>query len=316
MPSRPDENLDQTFERLFRVISSPAFLQRRGLGGELPFFISAFNPALQSKVDVLVPSLANRLANTGNFETSCEFRDLPLLRSGLTGAKLADSWQNWKAYCDTAISRMQELETENNRLYIAAYGLQEELKPEVPADQITLARADAKKDMAAFISYAVGCMMGRYSLDQPGLILADTGATLQDYLARIPHPTFTPDADGIIPLLEGEWFTDDIEGRFREFLRVTFGEDKLAENLAFIEASLGKGSRKYFAKDFYKNHLSNERAYGYKKRPIYWMFSSPEGSFQALVYLHRYTRDTVHLVLNDYVREFIGKLEEKHRQLW
>ena len=138
----------------------------------------------------------------------------------------------------------------------------------------------------------------------------------------IIHPSsFIPDQDGILPVLDGEWFTDDIVARFREFLRVTFGEDTLAENLAFIEASLGKldaktgkvkptDLRTYFVREFYKEHLKT-----YKKRPIYWMFSSPEGSFQALIYLHRYTRDTVNQLLNDYVREFIGKLEEKNRQL-
>jgi Eco57I restriction-modification methylase len=270
-----------------------------------------------------IPKAAFALAKTDwdNFETSWDFRDLPLLRSGLKGATLAASWQNWKARCDAAIRRMQELEMENNRLFITAYGLQNELAPEVPEDQITLARADARKDMAAFLSYAVGCMFGRYSLDQPGLILADAGATAQDYLARIPQTTFALDADGILPVLDGEWFQDDIVGRFREFLRVTYGEENSTENLAFIEASLGKldaktgkakptDLRTYFVRDFYKEHLKT-----YKKRPIYWMFSSPEGSFQALIYLHRYTRDTVNLLLNDYVREFIGKLEEKHRQL-
>jgi len=255
-----------------------------------------------------------------NFETSWDFRNLSFLRPDLKGPTLVASWQSWKARCDAALRRMQELETENNRLFIAAYGLQDELAPEVPEDQLTLARADARKDMAAFLSYAVGCMFGRYSLDQPGLILADAGATVQDYLARIPQPTFAPDADGILPVLDGEWFQDDIVGRFREFLRVTYGEEHLAENLAFIEASLGKldaktgkakptDLRTYFVREFYKEHLKT-----YKKRPIYWMFSSPEGSFQALIYLHRYTRDTVNLLLNDYVREFIGKLEEKHRQ--
>jgi hypothetical protein len=260
-------------------------------------------------------------ADWDNFETSWDFRDLPLLRSGLKAATLAASWQNWKAHCDATIRRMQELETENNRLFIAAYGLQDELKPEVPEDQITLARADARKDMVAFLSYAIGCMFGRYSLDAPGLILADAGATVQDYLAKVPKPTFEPDADGILPVLDGDWFTDDILGRVREFLRVTFGEDTLAENIALIETALGKVDAKtgkvkpadlrtFLARDFYKEHVRT-----YKKRPIYWMFSSPEGSFQALIYLHRYTRDTVNLLLNDYVREFIGKLEEKHRQL-
>ncbi|MEI8290565.1 MAG: BREX-1 system adenine-specific DNA-methyltransferase PglX [Verrucomicrobiota bacterium] len=262
--------------------------------------------AIRQQVDGLV-EIGN--ADWDNFETSWNFRELPLLRSDLKKATLAASWQNWKGHCDTAIHRMQKLETENNRLFIAAYGLQDEIKPDVSADQITLARADAHEDMAAFLSYAVGCMMGRYSLDHPGLILADAGATAQDYLAKIPKPTFAPDADGIIPVLDGEWFTDDIVGRFREFLRVTFGDATLAENLTFIEASLGKELPKYFARDFYKDHLKT-----YKKRPIYWMFSSPDGSFQALIYLHRYNRDTVSVLLNEYVREFIGKLEEKHRQ--
>jgi hypothetical protein len=250
-----------------------------------------------------------------NFETSWDFRDQPLLRPGLKGATLEASWRNWEAQSTAAIRRMQELETENNRLFIDAYGLQDELKPEVPEDQITLARADARKDMAAFVSYAVGCMFGRYSLDAPGLILADTGATVADYLAKVPKPTFTPDEDGILPVLDGEWFPDDIVARFREFLKVTFGEENLETNIAFIETSLGKDLRKYFARDFYKNHLSNERAYGYKKRPIYWMVTSPEGSFQALIYLHRYTRDTMNLLLNDYVREFVHKLEEHQRHL-
>src|SRR5262249_15933340 len=113
-----------------------------------------------------------------NFETSWDFRDLPLLRPELKAETLAASWKNWKAHCEAAVGGMQELETENNRLFIEAYGLQDELSPEVPEDQIPLARADARKDMSAFLSYAVGCMMGRYSLDKPGLILADAGDTL------------------------------------------------------------------------------------------------------------------------------------------
>lgn len=250
-----------------------------------------------------------------SLETSWNFRDPPLLQPGLRGATLATSWRNWKAHCDAAIRRMQELETENNRLFITAYGLQDELKPEVPEDQITLARADARKDMAAFVSYAVGCMMGRYSLDKPGLILADAASTVQDYLAQVPNPTFAPDNDGIIPVLDGEWFPDDIVGQFRAFLRLTFSAETFSENLAFIESALEKDIRKYFVRDFYKNHFSQERAYGYKKRPIYWMISSPEGSFQALFYLHRYTKDTLNLVLNEYVRAFIEKLEERQRHL-
>jgi hypothetical protein len=249
-------------------------------------------------------------ADWDNFETSWDFRDQPLLRPGLKGATLAASWQNWEAQTTAAIRRMQELETQNNRLFIAAYGLQDELKPEVPEDQITLARADARKDMAAFLSYAVGCMMGRYSLDQPGLILANAGDTVKEFLAKVNRPlnklTFTPDEDGIIPVLDGEWFEDDIVARTRDFLRATFGEATLRENLRFIEDSLGKDLRKYFLNDFYKDHLQT-----YKKRPIYWLVQSPKKGFSVLIYLHRYTKDTMNLVLNRYLRDYQSKLRNR-----
>ncbi len=261
-------------------------------------------------------------ADWDNFETSWDFRDLPLLRSGdwevepdrpggaWKGRTLAESWEHYATYCTTAIRRMQELETENNRLWIDAYGLQDELDPAVSDDEITLARADAKKDMAAFLSYAVGCMMGRYSLNHPGLILADAGDTVEHYLAKVGKPldelSFPPDEDAIIPVLEGEWFGDDIVARTREFLRVTFGEATLHENLRFIEQSLGKSLEKYFLTDFYKDHLQT-----YKKRPIYWLFQSPKKGFSALVYLHRYTRDTVNTLLNGYLRDYLKKLESR-----
>ncbi|MBA3353323.1 MAG: BREX-1 system adenine-specific DNA-methyltransferase PglX, partial [Blastocatellia bacterium] len=258
-------------------------------------------------------------ADWDNFETSWDFRDQPLLRPGLKGATLEASWRNWEAQSTAAIRRMQELETENNRLFIAAYGLDGELQPEVPEEQITLARADARRDMAAFLSYAVGCMMGRYSPDHPGLILADAGASLRDFLEKVEKPlaelTFAPDEDSIIPVLDGEWFEDDIVARTRDFLRATFGAAHLDANVAWLEKALNKDLRKYFVRDFYKDHLSNERAYGYKKRPIYWLVSSPAGSFQALLYLHRYTRDTVNTVLNSYLREFIHKLDARLKHL-
>lgn len=265
--------------------------------------------------DLVTEAIASSRQDWDNFETSWDFRDQPLLLPGLKGATLEASWRNWEAQSNHAIHRMQELETENNRLFIAAYGLQDELQPEVPDEQITLARADVKKDMAAFISYAVGCMMGRYSLDLPGLILADAGGTVADYLAKVPKPTFAPDADGILPVLDGEWFEDDIVARFREFLRVTFGEATLNENLRLIEGSLGKDLRKYFLTDFYKNHISGERAYGYKKRPIYWLFRSPNGGFAVLVYLHRMTRDTPNLILNRYLRNYLPKLRSRIEHL-
>ena len=258
-------------------------------------------------------------ADWDNFETSWDFRDQPLLRPGLKGATLEASWRNWEAQSTAAIRRMQELETENNRLFIEAYGLTGELTPEVPEDQITLARADRRKDVVAFLSYAVGCMMGRYSLDHPGLILANAGDSLREFLEKVGKPmadlTFTPDEDGILPVLDGEWFEDDIVSRTRDFLRATFGEATLAENLRFIEEALGKDLRKYFLTDFYKDHLSNERAYGYKKRPIYWLFTSGKKGFSALVYLHRYTKDTVNRLLNGYLREYLHKLRARIEHL-
>jgi hypothetical protein len=277
----------------------------------LPLSLRAEWPELKAIVDELV-RIAR--ADWDNFETSWDFTDLPLLRSGLKGQTLETSWRDWETRSTAAIHRMQELETENNRLFIAAYGLEGELQPQVPEDQITLARAEARTDVAAFLSYATGCMMGRYSLDQPGLILANAGDTLENYVAKVGKSsddlTFQPDPDGIIPVLDGEWFEDDIVARSREFLAVTFPESSVAENLRFIEESLSRDIRKYFCSEFYKDHLQT-----YKKRPIYWMVQSPKKGFSCLIYLHRYTKDTLNQVLNNYFRPYLQKLEARLVQL-
>lgn len=176
--------------------------------------------------------------------------------------------------------------------------------------------------MKEFISYAVGCMMGRYSLEKPGLILANQGEDFDDYIAKVRVGTekqneqetvrsgFLPDRDGVLPILDDEWFVDDIVAQFKDFLKFTFGEEAFSRNLAFIEKAIGKDIRKYFMKDFYKEHVQR-----YKKRPIYWLFSSPKGSFNALIYLHRYRPDTVSIVLNDYLREFMTKLRVQRNHL-
>ena len=261
------------------------------------------------------------------YETSWDFTTLPLLSPDHRGETLADSYVTLRAHWQSMTDEMQTLEEENNRIFIDAYGLQDELTPEVPLEEITLTcnpayrygvkgteedretrlRADT---MAEFLSYAVGCMFGRYSLDAPGLILANQGERLEDYLARVPEPRFMPDEDNVIPVLDGDWFADDITDRFRLFLRVTFGEAHFRENLRYVEESLGKDIRKYFTKDFYADHVKR-----YKKRPIYWMFSSPKGTFNALIYMHRYRADTVSVLLNDYLREFITKLEGERERL-
>ena len=280
-------------------------------------------PPLANEQRTLLESVYSELvgiarADWDNFETSWDFDDLPLLRPELKGQALAESWRNWEAQCTNAIHRMQALETENNRLFIAAYGLEGELQPEVSEEQITLARAEASRDIAAFLSYAVGCMMGRYSLDHPGLILANSGDTLENYVAKVGKSTgdltFQPDRDGIIPVLDGEWFEDDIVARSREFLRICFPASSLNTDLAFIESALGKDLRKYYCTDFYKDHLQT-----YKKRPIYWLVQSPSGpsrgGFACLIYLHRYTKDTLNLVLNNYFRPYLQKLEARLAQL-
>ncbi|CAN1507596.1 hypothetical protein MCERE19_00682 [Spirosomataceae bacterium] len=174
---------------------------------------------------------------------------------------------------------------------------------------------DNNEVFAQFISYAVGCMFGRYSLDKEGLILANQGETLEDYLQKIGNLAplsdhFLPDEDNIIPVLDDEWFEDDIVGRFYAFLKASFGSQNFEKNRAFVEECLGKDIRKYFVKDFYNDHIKR-----YKKRPIYWMFSSPKGSFNVLVYMHRYTPDTLNRILNGYLVEYHAKLNNQIEQL-
>ena len=300
--------LNSSISTFFLEALSPTLDFNGGTVGKLPLPVEVSEDARFAASVQECVSIAR--ADWDNFETSWDFRDQPLLRPGLKGATLEASWRNWEAQSTAAIRRMQELETENNRLFIAAYGLDGELQPEVPPEQITLARAEARRDMAAFLSYAVGCMMGRYSPDHPGLLLANAGDTLREFLEKVGKPlaelTFAPDEDGIIPVLDGEWFEDDIVARTRDFLRATFGEATLRENLRFLDDSLGKDLRKYFLNDFYKDHLQT-----YKKRPIYWLVQSPRKGFSVLLYLHRYTRDTMNLVLNRYLRDYQTKLRNR-----
>ena len=258
-----------------------------------------------------------------SYETSWDFTSLPLLNPDYRQPTLKDTYQMLRAHWREMTLEMQRLEEENNRIFIDAYGLQDELTPEVPVNEITLTcnshyRYGGKKSeaeleallladtMKEFISYAVGCMFGRYAIEKPGLVLANQGETIDDYLSKVPDPVFPADSDNVIPILDGDWFADDIKERFLRFLKVTFGEEYYEENLQFIEKSIGKDIRKYFIRDFYSDHVKR-----YKNRPIYWLFSSPKGSFNVLVYMHRYRPDTVSVVLNDYLREFKAKLSSR-----
>jgi hypothetical protein len=238
--------------------------------------------------------------------------------AALRPGNLSSSWALHSSCQESMVARVRDLETQNNRILLRYFGLGDELDPEVDVDDVGISRACKRKDITAFLSYATGCMMGRYSLDHTGLILADCRDSQSEQLAAYEEKVgkllskvqFKPDPDGIIPVLDGEWFEDDIVARTREFLAVTFPESTVVENLRFIEESLGKDIRKYFCSEFYKDHLQT-----YKKRPIYWMVQSPKKGFACLIYLHRYTKDTLNQVLNNYFRPYLQKLEARLAQL-
>jgi hypothetical protein len=254
-----------------------------------------------------------------SWETSWGFTSNALMGSRQPGDDLRIALTRLKSHRRQVVDETLELEAENNNEYVQLFDLRDlQLKPvsaSLWADQAfrygggksdteydQLVRTDEAKDL---VSYAVGCMLGRYSLDEPGLILANHGDTLRDYFAKVPNPSFMPDKDNVIPIVDGDWFEDDIVARFRQFLRVAFGEQCFEQNLRFVIEALGmKDLRDYFVKSFYKDHVQR-----YKKRPIYWLFSSPKGSFNALIYMHRYMPSTVSTVLNEYLREFKAKLE-------
>tara|TARA_R110000823_G_scaffold222648_2_gene350976 strand:- start:3201 stop:4724 length:1524 start_codon:yes stop_codon:yes gene_type:complete len=310
--------------KVFPLIS-PTLNYQPGDLSKLPAF---FPDELQKDLAIVVPGLIKKSKLDWNsYEISPDFIGPPLLHADFRQTTLKTSYEKLRTYWRELAQEVHRLEEENNRTFIGAYSLQDELTPEVPLDEITLTcnphyqyggnKSEGELEsmlladtMRHLVSYAVGCMFGRYALDKPGLILANQGATIEDYLKQIPEPSFSADEDNVIPMLDGDWFSDDISERFREFLRITFGDKHYDENLRFVEQALGKDIRKYFLKDFYNDHVRR-----YKKRPIYWLFSSPKGSFNALIYMHRYRPDTVGVVLNDYLREFRTKLTSRRDHL-
>lgn len=211
---------------------------------------------------------------------------------------------------DLRARSLAEAEHELDSFFAAAYLDNERANRTVRLTAFANVDLRKREHVQDLVSYAVGCMFGRYSLDKPGLILADQGASVRDYLARVPSPSFAPDVDNVLPIVNGDWFEDDIASRFRRFLETAFGEKHFEKNLRFIEESLNvKSLREYFITRNGKSKFYNDHVRRYKKRPIYWLFSSPKGSFNALIYMHRYTPSTVSTVLNEYLREYIAKLE-------
>ena len=309
---------------------NPTLNNNSGDADKLPY---CFSDREKAEIGSAVQSLIEIAENDwDNQEVSWNFKEAPILRKDFFCSELGKAYARLLTHCSDLTKISQENEIRVNQCIASAYGLQDQLDSNIPFSEITLTcnpyyrygsnkseqelqdllRADTMRE---FISYAVGCMFGRYSLEKPGLILANQGETLEDYLHQVPQPRFTPDADNVIPLLDGDWFTDDITSRFREFLRVTFGDEHYDENLRFIEDTLGKKGkplpiRDFFLREFYTDHVKR-----YKKRPIYWLFSSPKGSFNALIYLHRYSQDTASIVLQ-YLRDFRSKLvsERDHQE--
>ncbi|RYD14826.1 MAG: BREX-1 system adenine-specific DNA-methyltransferase PglX [Lysobacteraceae bacterium] len=282
-----------------------------------------------------IETLANRClpfaaADWDAYERSWDFQSFPILTaSSDPGPTLESTYTAWITQNRATIAEMKRLEEENNRLFIEAYGLQDELIPDVPIEQITLTVNPAYRyggklseeeqwtrfrqdTMAELVSYAIGCMMGRYSLDAPGLIYAHRGNIGFD---ASRYTKFPADADGIVPVTDELWFEDDAALRVREFLLAVWGAASLGQNMAFLADDLGRKAsespeeaiRRYLADKFFKDHLQT-----YKKRPIYWLFSSgKQGAFQALVYLHRYNAGTLSRLRAEYVVPLTGKMQSK-----
>lgn len=309
--------------------------------GNLPFICDKS----EKKIGVLVSALVEKSKiDWDSFETSWDFVRHPLARlkhatnSGLRiyGTRSSDPLEGkeifagtleqefmiWQTECDDRFNQLKANEEELNRIFIDIYGLADELTPEVEDKDVTVRKADLQRDIKSLISYAVGCMFGRYSLYNDGLLYAGGGGgdfgslveKIQDSLkasgqSMLPENGFYPDKDNIIPICDDEYFVDDIVGRFVKFIEVVYGKDTLDANLKFIADALGqKGQpkdviRDYFLNGFYADHLKT-----YQKRPIYWLFDSgKKNGFKAMIYMHRYQPDTIARIRTDYVHEQQGR---------
>ena len=300
--------------------------------------------------DLVSFNIENSREEWNSRETSWDFLQNELIR--FNGQDIEEAIDLYKMYWTKQFYQLHRNEEGLNKEFIHIYGLEEELTPDVSLEDITLLKDelvqrelkvlskdylsgweldddnnwilnnhreypqlpfDEKELVQQFISYAVGCMMGRYSIHKEGLILANQGDEAETYFEKVGSEDslqFRLDKDGVIPVLDEEWFEDDIVRQFRKFVKVVWGNQNLNRNMEYIEKALGKPVRTYFYRDFYNDHVRR-----YKKRPIYWMIASSKGSFQALIYLHRYTTDTLSHLLNGYLRPYISKLENKKEHL-
>jgi hypothetical protein len=309
---------------------SPTLDYHEGPFGRIPFVItemSTIEKAATSAIDAAK-------ADWDAYERSWDFQSLPVLTAAIEPTPtLEASYTAWIAQNRDTIAEMKHLEEENNRLFIDAYGLQAELTPEVPIEQITLTVNPAYRygsnlteeeqwtrfrqdTMEELVSYAIGCMMGRYSLDAPGLIYAHSG---NEGFDPSRYTTFVADDDGIVPITDTDWFDDDAVDRLVEFISVAWDVAHLEGNLTFLADNLGRKKtessreaiRRYLCDKFFTDHLQT-----YKKRPIYWLFSSgKQQAFQCLVYLHRYNQGTLARMRTQYVIPLQGLIAGRIEQL-
>ncbi|MBD9399121.1 BREX-1 system adenine-specific DNA-methyltransferase PglX [Pseudomonas sp. PDM11] len=289
---------------LMRIIS-PGLSFTSGEFGRLPYLtVNGENKALVQRL------VALSKMDWNSFETSWGFEIDVLVKC--CGRSIGDAWQEWSLRKKNFIAEAKNLEERNNKLFIDAYGLQGKLSAEVEEESVSLARADRQKDSQRLISYVIGCMTGRYSLDEQGLIYAHGGGIGFDPLR---YQRFFADEDGIIPITEESWFEDDTTERLREFVKVVWGDDTLVENMEWLADSLGRKAgesaddaiRRYLSTSFYKDHLQT-----YKKRPIYWLFSSgKQKAFECLVYLHRYNEGTLSRMRMEYVVPLQSRMQAR-----
>lgn len=298
----------KVIEELINIIN-PTVNTGCGVIAKLPTIISNEN---KTKIDQLVmQNISISKREWDSYETSWDFNQHPFIT--FKGKTVEESFGKWNDFTQNQFIKLKANEEELNSIFIQVYGLQNELTPIVDEMDVTVRKADRLGDIKSFISYAVGCMFGRYSLDEEGLVFA--GGKFEP----AKYQKYSVDSDNILPLVSGAYFEDDIVSRLIEFVNLTFGEETLVENLDYIAETLGKKEgetakeaiRRYFLNDFYKDHLQI-----YKKRPIYWLFTSgKQKAFNCLIYMHRYDKSTLSRIRTDYLHELQNRLDAEKKSL-
>ncbi|WP_062353352.1 BREX-1 system adenine-specific DNA-methyltransferase PglX [Bacillus kwashiorkori] len=298
--------LNSKISTLCLQIQNPTLNFQPGNVSRIPY-VDAINNTLIS--DLASNSINISKLDWDSFEVSWNFKKHPFLNGGTV--RLA--FENWKKECEERFKQLKHNEEELNSLFIDIYGLQNDLTPDVAEKDVMIRKAELEKDIKSFISYAIGCSFGRYSLNEEGLVYA--GGEFD----ALRYQTFPADEDNILPILSGSYFEDDIVTRFVDFVRVTYSEETLEENLDFIADAIGRKAnetaretlRRYFLNDFYKDHVQV-----YKKRPIYWLFTSgKEKAFNCLIYMHRYDKTTLSRIRTDYLHEVQIRMDAEKKDL-